>query len=247
MSDELNEGISQEETLDRLEEKLEEGEFYSEQEADGEEYEEGEPMAAESEETEEQPEPIAAASQTEIQTAYNELAQYAQHVQQQESSVNWNKLRQEDPAAYANAVREFNEAKQQIAQREQQLRVTHEKLATESLQKEYQKLLKEIPEWKDENVANREKQEVKAYLKSQGYTEKEISNCNARDVKMARNAMLKDRGQVEQKKSLPMKKKAKRRIPGITRDAQKTLEQSAKHRPGKSEDIQLRLLRNGYA
>jgi hypothetical protein len=125
-------------------------------------------------------------------------------------------LRMSNPAEYAamkqdhmERMNAINGMKQQLSQEYAQYQ---EKVSQES-QAERQKWLEQqnkslseyVPEWTDQETRTKESGELAQYLVSKGYDQKVIAtNLGARDIELARKAMLYDR---QQKSKPEMKKK----------------------------------------
>ena len=140
-----------------------------------------------------------------LQQKEHEAAALLQHVEQQfyqeMAQVDWNWLRQNNPAEFAAMRLQYQERQNQLAnlradaairyenaQREQaQVQVAQER---EFLQHEAQLLYRAIPEWRDEQVAQREKAEIAHFLLSRGYSPQYVAGIKAhREVLLARDAM----------------------------------------------------------
>ena len=101
----------------------------------------------------------------------------------------WADLYQKDPIAYMKAKEDVRdrEAKLQALQQEQ-LALQQKQVETEQV-----KLLERIPEWKDTEVANRERNNIVTYAKRFGFSEQEIAATNdSRVVDLLRRAYLYD-------------------------------------------------------
>ena len=116
-------------------------------------------------------------------------------------SVNWDYLRQTNPAEFAAQRLQFQEKQNQLAnlkaqaamrwdqaQREQaQLQANQER---ELLGREANLLYSAIPEWRDPQVAANEKREIAQFLLSRGYDPQYVASmANHREVLLARDAM----------------------------------------------------------
>ena len=115
----------------------------------------------------------------------------------EQSQINWQELLDNDPveylkqqhlfqgrqAAYQNAQTERQQIEQyQLHERQQ---AEHAHLADESA-----KLVAAIPAWKNPEKARSEQNEIKDFLKSQGFTEQDIAGVNDhRHVMLLRDAM----------------------------------------------------------
>jgi hypothetical protein len=101
----------------------------------------------------------------------------------------WADLYQKDPIAYMKAKEDVRdkEAKLQALQQEQ-LALQQRQVETEQV-----KLLERIPEWKDTEVANKERSDIVTYAKRFGFSEQEIAATNdSRVVDLLRRAYLYD-------------------------------------------------------
>lgn len=184
-------------------------------------------------------------SGAEIQAAYQQWQQQAANLQQQYNAVDWTRLRQQDPAQYATLQNEFQQYDQALTQQRDQIVGAVRQVQSTHLNKEKKKLLKAVPEWKDEKVATREKTELREFLKGKGYSDEEISAfSSARDIVSARDWMMSER-KAKTQKTLKRPKQPKRPT-GLLADVEKMMERNAKQKPGGSDDIQLRLIRGGF-
>lgn len=162
-----------------------------------------------------------------------ERAQYAQmlpalqeRLEQKEQEPDWDILYDQDPNMARKAERAWQkqqeERKAQIeavkAERERMQQVEQERMYNMQLQ--YQAQQREIlpdliPEWRDTKVASTEAKEVRDFLLGEGFSEQDISGLtNATLVKVARKAMLYDKGQT---KAIQAKTKPKKQQPRTLR------------------------------
>ena len=126
--------------------------------------------------------------------------------QQLQAEPDWDKLYEQNPIEATKLERQWRQAKQQ---REAQIKAVEEEQARLSqiqqrkLQAEMQKhieaeqarLTQVIPEWKDTNKAQKEAAEIREFLLTEGFSEQDVNSIqHAGLVKMARNAMLYERG-----------------------------------------------------
>lgn len=126
--------------------------------------------------------------------------------QQMQAEPDWDKLYEQNPIEATKLERQWRQAKEQ---REAQIKAVEEeqqrmhqiqqrKLQAEmqkNLQAEAARLTEMIPEWKDTNKAQKEGAEIRDFLISQGFSEKDVDSIrDAGVVKLARNAMLYERG-----------------------------------------------------
>jgi hypothetical protein len=135
------------------------------------------------------------------------LPKMRQQLEQQiQAEPDWDKLYDQNPIEATKLERQWRQAKEQ---REAQIRAVEEEqqrlsqIQQRKLQAEMQKQLQAeaarlpelIPEWKDTAVAQKENAEIREFLLSQGFSEQDVENVrHAGVVKLARNAMLYERG-----------------------------------------------------
>lgn len=116
----------------------------------------------------------------------------------------WDKLYEEDPLEFV---------KQREAQRDREkamqvLQVEQAQLAQQRVQEEQSKLIERIPEWRDPEVASREKAGLISFAQRQGFSSEELSQVvDSRLVDVLRRAYLYD--QLQQEKPVAKKKLAK--------------------------------------
>lgn len=141
----------------------------------------------------------------------------------QQPEPDWDTLYDTDPTMAAKAERQWKKQQEDRQVRLQaisaeQARLNEAKQAQmQSLQQRYieeqRGILPEvIPEWRDTKVAAKEAEEVHGYLVKQGFTDEDISGLvNATMVKLARNAMLYEKGisAADGAKKKPKKPRAK--------------------------------------
>jgi hypothetical protein len=169
-----------------------------------------------------------------LEAQYSEIererAQYAQmlpalqqRLEQKEQEPDWDTLYDTDPTMAAKAERQWRkqqeEREAQIAavQAEQQRVQALQQQKMQQMQEQYvtqqREMLPEvIPEWRDSKVAAQEATQIRDFLLGEGFTEQDISGLtNATLVKLARKAMLYDRGEtrVTAAKAKPKKARAK--------------------------------------
>lgn len=119
----------------------------------------------------------------------------------QNPGVDLDRLRQED-------VTEYLRVKDEIQERERKLNEAvqyRHQLLTQQQQQQYQrleayvqeqreKLPEMIPEWRDQSIAEKERNDLSSYLIGDGFTQDELSQAyDARLIRLARKAMLYDR------------------------------------------------------
>ena len=126
------------------------------------------------------------------------LKQYEQGNRTEEQ---WSELYQKDPIAYMKAKEDARDkqTKMQAVQQEQ-LALQQRQVETEQV-----KLLERIPEWKDPDVARKEKNEVVTYAQRFGFNDQEIAaTTDSRVVDLLRKAYLFD--QLQSRKPVATKK-----------------------------------------
>ena len=159
-----------------------------------------------------------------------ERAQYAemlpalqQRLEQKEQEPDWDTLYDTDPTMAAKAERQWR--KQQEERQAQLAAVQSEQQRVQKLQQEKVQEMREqyaaqqremlpeiIPEWRDNKVAQQEKTQIRDFLLGEGFTEQDVNGLvHATLVKLARKAMLYDRGEtrVTEAKAKPKKARAK--------------------------------------
>lgn len=165
-----------------------------------------------------------------LQQKEHEAAALLQNVEQQffqeMAQVNWDWLRQNNPAEFAALRMQYQERQTQLAnlradaairyenaQREQaQVQVAQER---ELLRQEADLLYRAIPEWRDQQVAAREKAEIAQFLLSRGYSPQYVASIKAhREVLLARDAMRLARTQQSVAKNKVFKLGKKTLTPG---------------------------------
>ncbi len=169
-----------------------------------------------------------------LEAQYSEIererAQYAQmlpalqqRLEQKEQEPDWDTLYDTDPTMAAKAERQWRkqqderEAQMQAVQAEQQRLQKLQQEKVQQMQEQYVSQQREIlpeviPEWRDNKVAAQEATQIRDFLLGEGFTEQDIGGLtNATLVKLARKAMLYDRGEtrVTAAKAKPKKARAK--------------------------------------
>ena len=117
----------------------------------------------------------------------------------------WRK-QQEGRVAQLQAVQAEQQRMQQLAQNKQQ------HMQNSYLEQQRHVLPDIIPEWRDNKVAAKEATQIRDFLLNEGFTEQDVSGMsNATLVKLARKAMLYDRGETRanEVKAKPMKSRTK--------------------------------------
>lgn len=127
-----------------------------------------------------------------------------QRLAQEISAIDWNELRQSDPAEYAARRQEMQERQQEIATikgnlsarvqaHQSELQQKQQSQMSEILQREGEALTAVIPEWKDAAKATAGRAELRSYLNGQGFNDEELGSVyDHRVVLLSRKAMLYD-------------------------------------------------------
>ena len=121
----------------------------------------------------------------------------------------WQQLYEDDPMAYMKAKEDVRaqQEKMQALQQEQMV------LAEKQLQSEQAKLLERIPQWKDADVATKERNAIVTYANRFGFTDNEIAATNdSRVVDLLRRAYLYDALQSRKPTATKKVKKAPKMI-----------------------------------
>jgi len=171
------------------------------------------------------------AMEAQYQEIERERAEYAQllpamaeRIQQAaEQEPDWDTLYDTDPVMAAKAERQWRKeqeartAQLQAVQAEQQRMQQIEAQKREQMQQSYLEQQRQIlpdiiPEWRDKKVAATEATQIRDFLLGEGFSEQDVSGMsNATLVKLARKAMLYDRGETRanEVKAKPKKPRAK--------------------------------------
>ena len=194
------------------------------------------------------------ALEAEAAAVKQEREQYQQALQavakslSQEPQIDWAKLEQEDPIAYATAKLKERDRKDHLMQVQmEQQRIAHlqadeQRKALETyVQTEQAKLADAIPEWRDAKVAKAEKEKLSNYLQNLGYSEAEISQIyDHRAVVALRKAALYDemmskaKSQVEKAGTSPKTARPGNLQQQSSREAQMAFQQA---KSGKLNDV----------
>jgi len=115
-----------------------------------------------------------------------------QQMQQNQSTMTneqWQQLYDEDPVAYVKAKEDIRTQQDRFQALQQEQMV----LAERQLQTEQAKVLERIPQWKDPEVATKERNAIVSYAQRFGFTEQEVAATNdSRVVDLLRRAYLYD-------------------------------------------------------
>jgi len=135
-----------------------------------------------------------------VQEATNMVATLEQSMIGEYNNVDWNTLRVTDPAEYAalhadyqNRIQSIQQLKAQATNAGNQLQseqtAKQEQARQEILKKESEALLNVIPEWREPEVAKKEKGEMRDFLKHYNFSDEEIGQLlDHRIVMMIRDA-----------------------------------------------------------
>ena len=152
------------------------------------------------------------------------LPALAERIQQEaKQEPDWDTLYDTDPVMAAKAERQWRkeqeartaqlQAVQAEQQRMQQIAAQkHQHLQQSYLEQQRHILPDIIPEWRDKKVAATEATQIRDFLLGEGFSEQDVSGMsNATLVKLARKAMLYDRGETRanEVKAKPKKPRAK--------------------------------------
>ncbi len=152
------------------------------------------------------------------------LPALAERIQQEaKQEPDWDTLYDADPVMAAKAERQWRKeqegrvAQLQAVQAEQQRMQQIEAQKQEQMQQSYLEQQRHIlpdiiPEWRDKKVAATEATQIRDFLLGEGFSEQDVSGMsNATLVKLARKAMLYDRGETRanEVKAKPKKPRAK--------------------------------------
>lgn len=180
-------------------------------------------------------------SEAEAAALAQQREQYAQALQSLQQQLNtadekpqeyWDNLYSEDPMEYMRqreAYRDRKEAAEKIkaeqarVQQEQQQELMQQHQA--NLAQQQERLLEALPEWKDPDVAMKEKQEIVTYAQRElGFTEQEVSNiADARGVLAIRKAYLYDQLMAQK----PAAQKKVKKAPRVTKAGKPTTKAQA--------------------
>lgn len=148
-----------------------------------------------------------------------------------EPKPDFDRMYDEDPLEATRVERQWTQRQQQRAKKLQAIQLEQQRVAQANQQNQQQqlqqllateieKLPEAIPEWKVEEVAAKEREELREYLVSQGVEEDELQALvRANHIAVLRKAMLYDRGQKRVKKAAKDGRKTRTVRPG-SRQAQ---------------------------
>ena len=142
-----------------------------------------------------------AATQQERQHYLSQLEQFnlqADSKLEEFKSVDWTKLKEEDPMEYAlkrDQYRELQENKRLVAEEQQNLAQKQQaEMQTkwnEELARQQEVMAQRLPEWNDPEKGPKLKQNIKSFALKKGFTEQEVDSLiDARSVDVLHKAMM---------------------------------------------------------
>lgn len=143
-----------------------------------------------------------------------------EQLEQSRQSIDWNQLRQTDPAEWAAKSQEFQQYEALIAQKYQtayqQVETDRENRSAEQMQyllqqteKSKEVLLEKVPEWRDDTVRSQDMGDIVQYLSGLGYSREELQGIlDPRVMQVARDAMMYQKA----KTAKPVEKQVKRKV-----------------------------------
>lgn len=113
-------------------------------------------------------------------------------------SIDWQRLRRENPAEYAAAQADYGARaqhvqalKQQAMQQQAELQQQQQAVTQQQVQAEYAALLESLPDWRDPAKAQAEAAEIQTFLRGRGFDDNSISTLvDHRQILLVRDAML---------------------------------------------------------
>ena len=165
-----------------------------------------------------------------LSSAAGLVNQLEQQLVQSSENIDWNELRESDPAEFAAKKQELQEKGQQYQNAKVQIEAEHKKKLTEHfdslIQRESAALMDSFPDWTDAKVAKTEKSDIREYLLSEGFTQAEVDGqvdangtivsagmVDHRAIKLAKKAMMFDKGV----KKVEIAKKRVKKLPKVAR------------------------------
>lgn len=151
-------------------------------------------------ETRREAESIKAQAAQERQAYAEKLNIYTAQLQgalQESSQINWNELLESDPVEYLKQQHLLQQRQASLSQANQEqnyLYQLNQKEQSEALgnylNAQQQELLAKLPAWKDEAKAKADKTEIRDFLKSEGYSDDDISKvADHRHILILKDAM----------------------------------------------------------
>jgi hypothetical protein len=144
------------------------------------------------------------ATQAQFATAAKLIESAESMLDQDTKAVDWQKLREEDPAEYSARKAEVAERRERIEQMKHEASSAYqeavkqnlaefEKNRLQHLQEQHTLLLDKLPEWQDADKAKAGKAKLADYLMKQGFSDQDVAGASDhRLILMARKAMLYD-------------------------------------------------------
>lgn len=130
-----------------------------------------------------------------------------------EPAPDFDRLYDEDPIEASRQERQYRQRTEQRQQKMQAIAIEQQRVNDANAQEQQQQmrgliqseaaqLPDLIPEWKDEKVANKQREQLREYLINQGVAEEELGALvRANHIKVLRKAMLYDQGQKRVRKA----------------------------------------------
>jgi hypothetical protein len=149
--------------------------------------------------------------QEQFAVAANLIQAIEENLSKETKSVDWAKLREDDPAEYSARQIEIGEKRKSIEKMKQDAREQYQRSVQanqeqsqqamqQHLIKEQEILLQKLPEWKSDEVAKTEKSKIADYLIKEGFAKEDLAHAtDHRLIIMARKAMLYEQGQDKNK------------------------------------------------
>ena len=168
------------------------------------------------------------ATQQERQRYLSQLEQYnvqADKQLEEFKSVDWTKLKQEDPSEYMlkrDQYRELQDSQREVAEEQQRLVRKQQEEAQakwqEELTRQQQIIAQRLPDWADPEKGPKLKSDIKSFAVKKGFTEQEVNTLiDARSVDVLHKAML-----YENLLDAKISKKKAKVVPKVTRPGTKT-------------------------
>ena len=138
------------------------------------------------------------------------------------NGVDWDRLRQTDPAEWTAKQREFEIRNQELQQAGQmlgqQMRAEQDQFSQQEAQEraailssEREKMIENNPSWRDEEVMRGELGKIVAYASSSGFSDEELSDViHSRHVEVLKKAYLYDQGKTIANKKVKQAPKMQR-------------------------------------
>ena len=167
------------------------------------------------------------ATQQERQRYLSQLEQFNSQADKQLEefkSVDWTKLKQEDPSEYMlkrDQYRELQDSQREVAEEQQRLVRKQQEEAQikwqEELTRQQEIMAQRLPDWADPDKGPKLKREIKSFAVKKGFTEQEVNTLiDARSVDVLHKAML-----YENLLNAKISKKKAKVVPKVTRPGTK--------------------------